>query len=312
MRSVQMRFILMLIVAAALLGGCASQSGSNGGLPVTATTTQVADIVRAVGGDRVDVTQILHPNADPHEYEPRPSDAIALRNARLVFRSGGDVDDWLSGVVREAGKGTDVITLSDSLTTLPGDGGKGIDPHWWQDPRNGEAAVRKIRDELVRVDPAGRSVYNRRAAAYLRRLARLDASIARCIQRVPAAERELVTSHDAFGYYTRRYGIKLVGTAIPSRSTQAQPSAASVTKLIALIQRDHVKAIFPETSVSPKLEQAISREAGARLGRPLWGDALGPSGSSGATYIDSLSSNTAAFVDGFTGGRVACRPSARN
>jgi ABC-type Zn uptake system ZnuABC Zn-binding protein ZnuA len=162
----------------------------------------------------------------------------------------------------------------------------------------------------VRADPPGRAYYEHRAAAYLSRLARLDTSIARCIDRVPAAERKLVTSHDALGYYTRRYGIDLIGAAIPSRSTQAQPSAAGVERLVDLIRREHVRAIFPEASVSPKLESAISRETGAKLGRPLWADALGPPGSSGATYVGSLISNTEAFADGFSGGRVSCRPTA--
>jgi ABC-type Zn uptake system ZnuABC Zn-binding protein ZnuA len=305
-----MRVVLILPAMALTIGGCAGNTGGGHGIPVTATTTQVADLVRAVGGDRVRVTQILRPNADPHEYEPRPSDALAVSRASIVFRSGGDVDDWLAGVVAQAGSGTPVVTLAQSVETLPGDAARGIDPHWWQDPRNGEAAVKAIRDELVHVDAGGRATYVRRAAAYLRELTHLDQSIARCIDRVPQAERKLVTSHDALGYYTRRYGVALIGAAIPSRSTEAQPSAAGVSRLVALIKRERVKAIFPEASVSPKLEAAISRETGAKLGRPLWADALGPAGSAGATYIGSLISNTEAFVDGFSGGRIACRPSA--
>lgn len=306
-----MRFILTLVVATLALAGCTSDPGAGGGrLAVVATTTQVGDFVHAVGGDRVHVTQILEPNADPHQYEPRPSDALALGHAKVVFRSGGDVDEWLDQIVEQVGTGARVVTLSDSVHTSPGQDGKGIDPHWWQDPRNAESAVAAVRDTLTRADPAGRATYRRNAAAYLARLRRLDSSIRGCIARVPPDQRKLVTSHDALGYYTRRYGIALIGAAIPSRSTEAQPSAASVQRLVALIKREHVKAVFPEESVSRKLEQAISREAGATLGRPLWADSLGPAGSSGATYIDSLVSNTEAFVRGFTGGRVSCRPAA--
>ena len=116
----RMRLILICLCAVAL-AGCSSSGGSSNGLAVTATTTQVADLVRAVGGTRVDVTQILKPNADPHEYEPRPSDALALAHAKIVFRSGGDVDEWLAPVVQQAGSGDRVITLSDSVTTLPSD-----------------------------------------------------------------------------------------------------------------------------------------------------------------------------------------------
>lgn len=305
----RMRVVIICAGAAVLVNACASAPGSGGRLAVTATTTQVGDFVRAVGGARVDVTQILEPNADPHQYEPRPSDALALGRAKVVFRSGGDVDDWLDQIVKQAGGGASVVTLSSSVRTLPGPNGRGIDPHWWQDPQNAEAAVRAIRDRLSSVDRAGGATFRRNAAAYLERLRRLDVSIARCIDRVPPAERKLVTSHDALAYYTRRYGIELIGAAIPSLSTEAQPSGASIQRLVALIRREHVKAIFPESSVSPKLEQAISRDAGARLGRPLWADSLGPPGSSGASYIQSLIANTEAFVQGFSGGRLSCRPS---
>jgi ABC-type Zn uptake system ZnuABC Zn-binding protein ZnuA len=304
-----MRFILIWLCLALAAGGCSSSGGSaDGRLAVVATTTQVGDFVRAVGGARVGVTQILKPNADPHDYEPRPSDAIALSRAKIVFRSGGDVDDWLDQLVKQAGGDARVVTLSDSVRTLPGDDGDGIDPHWWQDPRNAARAVTAVRAQLTRVDPNGAGIYRRNADAYLARLRRLDATIARCIGRVPPGQRKLVTSHDALGYYTRRYGIELIGAAIPSRSTEAQPSAAGVESLVGLIKRERVRAIFPEASASPKLERAISRETDARLGRPLWADALGPPGSSGATYIDSLIANTQALVEGFTGGRVSCRP----
>ena len=304
-----MRVVLILTTLCLVsVAGCTNYRVSRGRLSAIATTTQLGDLVRAVGGDRVAVTQILRPNSDPHEYEPRPSDAVALHYAQVVFSSGGDVDVWLGPLVKQADGGARVVTLSDRVATLPGPGGNGIDPHWWQDPRNGEAAVKAIRDALISADPKGRPGYEARAASYLRRLTRLDGSIARCLARVPATERKLVTSHDAFAYYTRRYGIQLIGAAIPSLSTLAQPSAASITALIGLIKREHVNAVFSESSVSPKLEQAISRETGAKLGRPLWADALGPPGSSGATYIDSLISNTEALVDGFSGGQISCRP----
>src|SRR3954447_11128305 len=115
---VLMRVILTCACIAATISGCSSPGASGGRLAVTATTTQVADLVRAVGGDRIDLTQILQPNADPHEYEPRPSDALALARAKVVFRSGGDVDEWLDKVVKQAAADARVVTLSDSVSTL--------------------------------------------------------------------------------------------------------------------------------------------------------------------------------------------------
>ena len=152
-----MRLILITVMAALAIAGCTGSAGAGDRLAVTATTTQVADLVRNVGGSRVHVSQILRPNADPHAYEPRPGDVLALRNAKVVFASGGDVDEWLAPLIAQAGGETPVAELAKAVDTRPGD------PHWWQDPRNAEAAVRAIRDELVEADPDGRGFYVQRA-----------------------------------------------------------------------------------------------------------------------------------------------------
>jgi ABC-type Zn uptake system ZnuABC Zn-binding protein ZnuA len=300
--------IALAIVAAGIVAGCGgSSSPGNAKLTAVATTTQVADLVRNVGGRRVGVDQILQPNSDPHEYEPRPSDAKAVATAALVVRSGGDVDDWLGGVIDNAGGDAPVLTLIDRVRTREGRGDR-VDPHWWQDPRNAELAVRSIRDALAEVDPAGAAGYRRNAARYLSRLRRLDQQTAACIERIPAARRKLVTTHDALGYYAGRYGLEVIGAVIPSLSTQAQPSAKDVQALVDQIERTQVSAIYPESSINPKLERAVARESGANIGQPLWADTLGPQGSSGATYVDSIAANTAALVDGLSGGAQTCRP----
>jgi zinc/manganese transport system substrate-binding protein/manganese/iron transport system substrate-binding protein len=168
--------------------------------------------------------------------------------------------------------------------------------------------VAALRDALIEADPAGADVYRRNAKAYTARLERLDAAVKACIDKVPAADRTLVTTHDALGYYARRYGIRVVGAVIPSRSTVAQPSAGEISRLVETIKRERVKAVFAESSVRPDVEEAIARESGARVGRALWADTLGPEDSDGATYIDSIASNTAALVEGFSGGELSCRP----
>ena len=119
-----------------------------------------------------------------------------------------------------------------------------------------------------------------------------------------------MTTHDSLAYYARRYGIRVVGAVIPSRSTVAQPSAGEIAALVETIRSEGVKAIFAESSVNPDVEEAIARESGARIGRALWADSLGPADSDGATYVDSIASNTAALVEGFSGGAIACRPEA--
>lgn len=301
-------FVSVALAACALLalGGCGDSTGGGGAVELTATTTQAADFAREIGGSRVAVTQILPANADPHEYEPRPSDAEALAGADLVLRSGGDLDSWLDQLLDSSGSDAPVLTLIDSVPArTSGDGEE--DPHWWQDPRNAIRAVEAIRDELTAVDPDGAATYERNARVYVAALGRLDRSIERCMDAVPARERKLVTSHDALGYYADRYGIDVIGATIPSLSTQAQPSAGETADLIDLIRRTGVSTIFPEAGVSEELEGAIADGSGATVGGQLWADTLGPEGSDGATYVEAEQSNTAKLVAGFTDGRRSCR-----
>jgi zinc/manganese transport system substrate-binding protein len=282
---------LLMLAAVALVtsGDEGAAQGASGRLTVVATTTQAADLARNVGGEQVEVIGLLSPNADPHDYEVRPHDLQALADADLVVRSGGDVDEWLQEAVEGAGSGAPVVTLIDHVNRL------GDDPHWWQDPRNAIAAAREL-ERAMGVD----------GAAYVARLQELDRAVAACMAEVPAAQRKLVTTHDALSYYARRYGIEVAGAVIPSLSTRGQPSAGETAALVRTIREQGVKAIFTESSVNAKVERAIARETGAVVGRPLWADTLGPPGSSGATYVASIAANTRALVEGFTGGRTSC------
>ena len=283
------------------LVGCGDGSSSDGGLTAVATTTQVADLVRQVGGDRISVDGMLRPGGDPHDSEPRPSDVAAVAGAEVVFRSGGEVDEWLDDVIGNAGGDADVVSLIDSVHRL------GDDPHWWQDPGNAVRALERIRATLSRLDPGGRAVYSGNAERAIRALRRLDRGIAACVERVPPAKRKIVTTHDALGYFARRYGIEVVGAVIPSLSTQAQASAGDVERLVQQIRREGVEAVFPESSVNPDIERAIAREAGARIGEPLYADSLGPEGSAGETYAGALAADAGALVRGMSAGRADCR-----
>ena len=285
--------LVLLPLAAAGCGGAAA-SGADGP-EIVATTTQLADMARNIAPD-AKVTGLLKPNTDPHEYEVRPDDVKALASADIVLRSGGEVDEWLDGALESAGVDEQDVVDAGAAAGLEGD-----DPHWWQDPQKAERAAVAIGAALRRAGVP------EDAAAYVKRLQALDAGVRACIDRVPAAQRLLVTSHDALGYYARRYGIDVVGTVIPALTTAAQPSAGEVTQLVATIKRTGVKTIFAESSVNPKVEEAIARETGARIGKELWADSLGPEGSDGASYIASVESNTRALVDGFSGGAVDCR-----
>jgi ABC-type Zn uptake system ZnuABC Zn-binding protein ZnuA/ABC-type Mn2+/Zn2+ transport system permease subunit len=304
----------LLALALGLLSGCGSSddsSSDSGSVDVVATTTQLGDITRAVGGEHADVTQILKPSSDPHDYEPRPSDVEATAGAEVVFVSGDGLDAWMSKVVEQAGGDPVVVDLGARAPTKRAGESSGpeaskYDPHWWQDPRNVEAVVPVIRDALVRADPAAKATYDGNAAAYLARLRTLDRGIVACFADVPASQRKLVTDHDAFGYFANRYGVTVVGAVIPSQTTQAQSSAADVSTLSALIKREGVKAVFPESSINPKLARAIARQSGASSSETLYGDTLGSKGSRGATYLSMERANADAMLRGFTGGRQGC------
>ncbi len=291
--------------ALALLGaaGCGVAGGdADGRTEVVATTTQVGDFVGEVGGGRVEVTQLLQPNSDPHDYEPRPSDVAGVAGAELIFASGEGLDEWAGEVASDSGSDAEVVDLG-AATPIR----RSEDPHWWHDPRNAIAAVRRIARSLGAADPAARATYERNADAYIERLRALDAGIERCIGSIPPARRKIVTDHDALGYFADRYGIEIVGTVIPSRTTQAQPSAGDLSELAETIEAEDVRAIFPESSLSPDVAEAIAEQTGVSAEHSLYADSLGPEGSDGATYIAMEAANADAVVRGLMGGTAGCR-----
>jgi zinc/manganese transport system substrate-binding protein len=310
-RAVGVRRSAALAAGAALLltvAGCGGDSADGrGGVRAVVTTTQLGDITRAIGGGAAEVTPILKPNTDPHEYEPRPADIENTAGAGVILVSGDGLDAWMGKVTDLGGADAPVVDVgAHAPVKRPGEEGSGDDPHWWHDPHNVEAVVPVIRDALTRADPGSRATFARNADAYLGRLRRLDAGIRACIGSVPAGERKLVTDHDAFGYFAHRYGIRVIGAVIPSQTTQAQASAGEVAALSRLIRREGVKAVFPESSLNAKLVRAIARETGAKADSTLYGDTLGPRGSDGQTYLGMERHNANAMVRGFTGGARGC------
>jgi zinc/manganese transport system substrate-binding protein len=299
------------LIVALFATGCGSSGSDSGKVSVVATTTQIGDFAREVGGDAVDVHTILSPNTDPHDYEPRPDDVTTTADAKIIFTNGDNLDAWMDKVVDDSGSDAKVVDLGETVPVkLPGESSgpeaSRFDPHWWHDPRNAEEAARQIATQLSALDPAGKAKFEANAAAYETKLRALDAGIARCVDSVPAGDRKLVTDHDAFGYFAKRYGIDVVGAVIPSQTTQAQPNAQDLSDLVNLIKAEGVKAVFPESSLSPKLAETISSQTGASADYTLYGDTLGPEDSSGSTYLTMEGANANAMVEGFTGGQRRC------
>jgi ABC-type Zn uptake system ZnuABC Zn-binding protein ZnuA len=303
--------LALLTLAAIAVAGCGSSSSGGGGLKVVVTTTQLGDIARQIAGTDAHVTQLLHPNTDPHDYEPRPADVRATATAAVILKSGDGLDHWIDDVVEQSGANASTIDAGAAATHHVAGDSSGpeaskYDPHWWHDPRNVRAAVARIARAFADADKAHAAGYRARAKAYDAKLAKLDARIARCIATIPPAQRKLVTDHDAFNYFARRYGLQVVGAVIPSQTTQAQASAGDVAALVRTIRREHVRAVFPETSVNRKLAETIARASGASADLELYGDTLGPSGSRGATYLGMEQANADAIVKGLSGGASRC------
>ncbi len=302
----------VLMALALFAAGCSTGSSDDDGkLDVVATTTQIGDFAREVGGEAVEVDQILQPNTDPHDYEPRPSDVEGAAGAELIFASGDGLDEWIGEVVSDSGSDAEVIDLGATAPVrlageTEGEEASEYDPHWWHDPRNAEAAVRRIERALIAAYPSHAATFRRNADAYLAELQALDAGIARCIDSVPPAQRKLVTDHDALGYFDNRYGIEVVGAVIPSQTTQAQTSAKDLSELAKTIEAEDVKAVFSESSLSAKTSEAIARQTGASSSYTLYGDTLGAEDSSGATYLAMEAANADAMVRGFTDGARGC------
>lgn len=322
-----------LLISGGIIAGCGNSDPGGEKLSVVATTTQVGDFVATIGGDQVEVSTILQPNTDPHDYEPRPSDVRSIANAQLVFRSGGHLDEWVDDLVADSGSSAAVVDLSANLPVeLEGSehehaheeshdegsvheehvhGEEGhehgeIDPHWWLDPVNVEAATGKIASELSGADRVQAGYFEKRATAFEQQIKGINREIAKCLSTVPVDERKIVTDHDAFGYFTNRFGIETVGTVIPALTTQAQPSAGDLSDLEETIREEKVKAVFPESSLSPALAEAVSRDTGASTKYSLYGDSLGPKGSEAETWLEMMKVNADNLMLGMTGGQIDC------
>jgi zinc/manganese transport system substrate-binding protein len=257
-------------------------------LKVIATTVQITALAREVGGDRIALTGIVPPGADPHEFEPVASDLVAIEGAQLVLRHGIGLDDWLDRTLR-AGKKAIVVTATTGVRLQKGEEeGKSVeDPHVWHDPANAKRMVDNIAAALDRADPANKATYDANAVATKTRLDAAAAQVRAIIREIPPANRKLVTNHDALGYFATAFGLKIVGAVIPSVSTQAEPTAGETAALLETIKREKVKAIFAESNVNPKLAETVAKEAGVTIVTDLYGDSLGLPGS-GADTVEGM------------------------
>ena len=313
---------LGLVGASAVLVGvaaCGSSGSSDGGsaaaaaakLAVVATTPEVADFVHSIGGDDVAVTQIIKPNVDPHDYEPTPADIKAIGEAKVVVKNGVGLEEWLDTTITSAGFQGAVVDSSQGVTLHEGghehegeESGEEHDPHIWHNPRNAKIMVANIEKALATADKTHADAYAKNLTDYTAKLDKLDADNVAAFAKLPAADRKLVTNHDAFGYYVDRYQLEFVGSVIPSLDTSAELSAQQLNALVAKIKATGTKAIFTESSLPAKTAEAIAKQAGVKVVSgedALYGDSLGEPGTPEGTYLGAEAHNTEVIVTALAG-----------
>jgi zinc/manganese transport system substrate-binding protein len=295
------RAILGFGAAVALLCGCASDSdaggGTAGGPRVVVTSTIVGDLVEHVLGDQAEISVLLPRGADPHEFQPSARQVADMDAAALVVTSGGGFEQGMAGVLDNiAAGGVPVFALADHVELLPA--GDGRDPHFWTDPIRTAAAVRAFGELAGTIEGIDGEAAAAAADAYAAELDDLDASIEEILAPVPAEDRVLVTDHEVFGYFAERYGFEVVGAVVPSISPDAQPSAADVTALAALIEQEGVPAIFSATTSSSQLAEALAGEVGHGVEVvDLFTESLGDPGSGADTYVGMLTTDAHRIAD---------------
>jgi zinc/manganese transport system substrate-binding protein len=295
MASLPRRCLLASAMALALLGG---QTQAADKLPVTASFSILGDLVRAVGGDRVAVTTLVGPDQDAHAFEPRPGDVKTILASKLVVHNGLGFEPWASKLLQSAGYRGPVLLASSGVRTriMEEDGHTETDPHAWQNPDNVVLYARNIAAALSKVDPQGTAGYQARSDAFVRELQLLDLWAKEQFAAIPTAKRKVITSHDAFGYFAAHYGLTFL--APQGISTETEPSAKQVARLIQQIKREKIRAVFVENMGNPKLIDQLSKDAGAVLGANLYADALSAPDKPGATYLQMMRHNVRELVAG--------------
>ena len=274
-------FILMTPVLAV------SSARAQDQLKVVASFSVLADMVRNVGGDRVQVTTLVGPNSDAHVYAPAPADARKVADARLVVVNGFGLEGWLPRLVQSAGGQAAVVTASEGIAPLRRGGD--ADSHAWQSVANAKVYVANIRDALLAADAADAEIYKANADAYLVQLDALDREVREAVSKIPPERRKVISAHNAFGYFAAAYGVEFIAPS--GVSTESEPSARDVADLVTRIKAAKISAVFLENISDPRLIQRISAETGARIGGTLYSDSLTDEKGDAPTYIAMVRHN---------------------
>ena len=315
---------LATALAGSLIGYRVAPSWAQPAKPLSllATTAMIGDALRQIAGDRASVTVLMGEGIDPHTYRQTRSDVVAMTRADAVFWHGLNLEAQLAEFLADLARRKPVMALGervsrDRLIEDPAAPGK-PDPHVWMDPRLWREVVMAARDELVRLDPAGRSAFEANAARYLEQIEHLAAYAERALSTVPPSSRVLVTAHDAFNYFGRAYNYEVVG--IQGISTESEAGLRQIEDIVRLLLDRKIRSVFVESSVSERNVRALIEGAAARghaveIGGQLFSDAMGPPATYEGTYIGMIDHNVTVITRALGGdipptglnGRLAAR-----
>jgi ABC-type Zn uptake system ZnuABC Zn-binding protein ZnuA len=293
---------VLILLLALWLSACAASATPTGSKPIiVATTTQLEDVLNNIVGDRMTVVGLVPRNGDVHTFEPTPDDVRKVATAQAVFKNGAGLEGWLDKLIANAGgqrpifdttQGLPLATIDDAFD----DRGQ-TDPHVWMSPVLMQGVVDNIVAGLKQIDPQGAAVYEANGSAYKTKLQELDVWTQQQVATIPPAQRQLVTTHDAMGYFAKQYGFKIIGYVIPSVSSEAQTSAKQLAELEAVIKSSGVKTIFAEKSINPKFMDQVAQDTNVRI-QELYVDSLGNVGGEAGTYLDFFRTDVTRIVDG--------------
>ena len=289
------KFSLSSTVVAALLFGSISHAEARQ-IHAVASFSILADIVSHVGGGHVMVTSIVGPNEDSHVYEPKPQDAVALAKADIVITNGLGLEGWLARMDQASSIKARLVTASNGIAPLKleEEGQQVADPHAWQSLANGLIYARNVADALCEVDAEDCDAFRKNVETYGKEIKALDDSLHTRFAQIPEGRRQVITTHDAFAYFGAAYGVRFL--AAEGMSTESEPSAAGLAKLVHQIKQSQSSALFLENMSDPRLIEQIANETGVKPGGTLFADALSKPGEGGANYLEMIRHNAELLI----------------
>lgn len=262
---------------------------------VVATASIFADMAQNIAGDEVRIESVVPIGGDPHIYEPTPSDAQLIANADLILKNGLTFEGWLTELIANSGTKAEVKLITEGITPIGSQTYENsTDPHAWMDAKNGLVYIKNIKDALVKLRPELKEQFEFNYGVYRQQLEDMDIYIQAEITKIPVKQRILITSHDAFQYFGRHYGVRL--ESVLGTSTDAQVQTSDMKRLVQVIAETGVPAVFVESTINPKLLEQLAKDNGVVIGGQLYSDSIGSKDSPAPSYLDMLKHNTDTIV----------------